>query len=74
MLGFLLGGGALKLGSGWAAAAQSIRLRAVGVRMGREGIDAVAAFNKLRDVARSSERKVADVAAQLLARIPGNLP
>jgi len=48
--------------------------RAVGVRMGREGIDAVAAFNKLRGVARSSERKVADVAAELLARIPGNLP
>jgi GAF domain-containing protein len=48
--------------------------RAVGVIMGREGIDAVAAFNKLRESARSSERKVADVAAELLARIPGNLP
>jgi GAF domain-containing protein len=48
--------------------------RAVGVVMGREAIDAVTAFNKLRDVARSSERKVADVATELLARIPGNLP
>src|SRR5438067_1671655 len=37
--------------------------RAVGVTMGRDGIDAVTAFNKLRHVARSSERRVADVAA-----------
>ena len=41
--------------------------------MGRDGIDAVTAFNKLRDVARSSERRVAEVAAELLAQIPGNL-
>jgi GAF domain-containing protein len=47
--------------------------RAVGVLMGRDGLDAVSAFNRLRDVARSSERKVADVAADLLAQIPGNL-
>lgn len=47
--------------------------RAVGVTMGREGIDAVTAFNKLRDAARSSGRRVADVAADLLAQIPGNL-
>jgi GAF domain-containing protein len=47
--------------------------RAVGVIMGREGIDAVSAFNQLRDVARSSQRRVADVAAELLAEIPGNL-
>lgn len=47
--------------------------RAVGVTMGRDGIDAVTAFNKLRDVARSSQRRVADVAAELLAQIPGNL-
>ena len=47
--------------------------RAVGVTMGRDGIDAVTAFNKLRDVARSSERRVAEVAAELLAQIPGNL-
>jgi GAF domain-containing protein len=47
--------------------------RAVGVIMGRDGTDAVTAFNKLRDVARSSERKVSDVANELLARIPGNL-
>lgn len=46
--------------------------RAVGVTMGREGVDAVTAFNKLRDSARSSERRVADVAADLLAHIPGN--
>lgn len=48
--------------------------RAVGVTMGRDGIDAVTAFNKLRDLARSSQRKVADVAAELLAQIPGNTP
>lgn len=47
--------------------------RAVGVTMGRDGIDAVSAFNKLRDLARSSERRVADVASELLAQIPGNL-
>lgn len=47
--------------------------RAVGVIMGRDGIDAVTAYNKLRDVARSSQRRVADVAAELLAQIPGNL-
>lgn len=47
--------------------------RAVGVTMGRDGTDAVSAFNKLREIARSSERKVADVAADLLAQIPGNL-
>lgn len=46
--------------------------RAVGVIMGRDGTDAVSAFNKLRDVARSSERRVADVAGELLAQIPGN--
>jgi GAF domain-containing protein len=46
--------------------------RAVGVLMGRHGVDAVAAFNILRHSARSSGRKVADVAAELLARIPGN--
>lgn len=47
--------------------------RAVGITMGRHGIDAVTAFNQLRDMARSSERRVADVAAELLAQIPGNL-
>lgn len=47
--------------------------RAVGMIMGRDGVDAVSAFNKLREMARSSERKVADVAAELLAQIPGNL-
>jgi GAF domain-containing protein len=46
--------------------------RAVGVVMGRERINAVAAFNRLRSSARSTGRKVADVAAELLAEIPGN--
>ena len=46
--------------------------RAVGALMLRDGTDAVTAFNKLRNAARSSEQKVADVAAELLARIPGN--
>src|SRR5205085_3135960 len=34
--------------------------RTVGMTMGRERIDAVTAFNRLRDAARSSERRVAD--------------
>ncbi len=46
--------------------------RAVGVIMGREDIDAVTAFNRIRHEARSAERKVAEVAAELLAQIPGN--
>jgi GAF domain-containing protein len=46
--------------------------RAVGVIMGRENIDAVTAFNRLRTIARSAERKVADVAGELLGEIPGN--
>ena len=45
--------------------------RAVGVIMGRENIDAVAAFNRLRHQARSAERKVSEVAADLLAEIQG---
>ncbi|HEX3723165.1 MAG TPA: GAF and ANTAR domain-containing protein [Nitrolancea sp.] len=40
--------------------------RAVGLIMGRQNIDAVAAFNQLRDNGRRSRRKVADVAAELL--------
>lgn len=47
--------------------------RAVGMIMARENINAVAAFNRLRHQARSAERKVADVAAELLAAIPNNL-
>lgn len=46
--------------------------RAVGVVMGRENINAVAAFNQLRHRARSAQRTVADVAGELLAEIPGN--
>jgi GAF domain-containing protein len=40
--------------------------RAVGVIMARESVDPVTAFNQLRRRARSAERKVADVAAELL--------
>lgn len=46
--------------------------RAVGVVMGRQDINAVAAFNQLRQRARNERRPVADVAAELLAEIPGN--
>ena len=41
--------------------------RCVGLIMGREGIGAVPAFNRLRDIARPSRRKVHDVARELLA-------
>lgn len=41
--------------------------RCVGLLMGREGISAVEAFNRLRDIARPSRRKVHDVARELLA-------
>jgi GAF domain-containing protein len=41
--------------------------RAIGSVMERDGVDAVAAFNVLRDRARSERRKVSDVAAELLA-------
>jgi GAF domain-containing protein len=43
--------------------------RAVGVVMGRQGVDAVTAFNQLRASARSSQRKVADVAGELLDEV-----
>ena len=46
--------------------------RAVGLIVGRQNIDAVAAFNQLRDRARSTQRTVADIAGELLAEIPGN--
>ena len=46
--------------------------RAVGVIMGRDRIGAVEAFDKLRRAARSRERKVADLAAELLADISGD--
>ena len=41
--------------------------RCVGLLMGREGIGAVAAFNRLRDIARPSRRKVQDIARELLS-------
>ena len=40
--------------------------------MGRQDVNAVAAFNQLRHRARSAQRRVADVAAEVLAEIPGN--
>jgi GAF domain-containing protein len=42
--------------------------RAVGVIMGRERIDAVTAFNRLRRTARSSQRRAADVAVEILGQ------
>ena len=44
--------------------------RAIGVIMARHNLGPVDAFNQLRRTARSSERKVADVAAELLAELP----
>jgi GAF domain-containing protein len=40
--------------------------RAIGFLMGAHGLDAVTAFNQLRNEARGSRRRVADVAAELL--------
>lgn len=42
--------------------------RAVGVLIGVEGIDAVEAFDRLRQAARSQRRKVADLAAEVIQR------
>jgi GAF domain-containing protein len=45
--------------------------RAIGFIMGREGVDAVAAFDRMRVAARSARRPVADVASEVLeGRIP----
>lgn len=44
--------------------------RAVGVIMGRHNLGAVAAFNQLRSTARSSERKISDIAAEILDELP----
>jgi len=41
--------------------------RAVGVLMARKGLDPTGAFNELRQTARSSRRRVQDVAAEVLA-------
>jgi GAF domain-containing protein len=48
--------------------------RAIGVIMARQNLGPVDAFNQLRHTARSSERKVADVAAELLAKLPDTGP
>lgn len=44
--------------------------RAIGLLMGRERLDAVEAFDKLRRLARSQRRKVADIAAEILEGKP----
>lgn len=44
--------------------------RAIGLLMGRDGIDGATAFNQLRTVARSSRRRVNAVAEEMLARHP----
>jgi GAF domain-containing protein len=44
--------------------------RAIGLLMGRDGIDSVAAFNELRQAARSSRRRVSAVAEDILAGHP----
>jgi GAF domain-containing protein len=43
--------------------------RAVGVLMAREGLDAVDAFERLRSAARSSRRRVADLADEMLRSV-----
>ena len=45
--------------------------RAVGVIMGRDSVDAVTAFDRIRRAARSSKRKAAEVASEVLAGVPG---
>ena len=44
--------------------------RAIGLLMGRDGIDGATAFNELRRAARSSRRRVNAVAEELLAEHP----
>jgi GAF domain-containing protein len=46
--------------------------RAVGVVMGRHRVDAVTAFNQLRDVARRRQKKVIDVAFEVLEGLTGD--
>ena len=48
--------------------------RAVGYLMGAHGLDAVTAFSILRKRARDSRRRVADLAAEVLGRAPGDGP
>jgi AmiR/NasT family two-component response regulator len=40
--------------------------------MAREDVDAVAAFNRLRGMARSTGSKVAEIANRLLGEFPGS--
>lgn len=47
--------------------------RAVGVIMARERVDPVTAFNQLRSRARSSERKIVDLAEELLSSVATGL-
>ena len=44
--------------------------RAIGLLMGRDGVDGATAFNELRRAARSSRRRVNAVAEALLAEHP----
>jgi len=44
--------------------------QAKGMVMGREGLDAQAAFERLRQAARSSSRRLADVASEVTAGKP----
>ena len=44
--------------------------RAIGLLMGRDGIDGPAAFNELRRAARNSRRRVSEVAEEVLAAHP----
>jgi AmiR/NasT family two-component response regulator len=44
--------------------------QAKGVLMGRDHIDSATAFERLRAQARSSGRKVAEIARELLATVP----
>jgi hypothetical protein len=44
--------------------------RAIGILMGRDGVDGTAAFERLRHAARSSRRRVSAVAADILAEHP----
>ncbi len=50
--------------------------RGVGYLMARDGVDAVTAFNRLRRAARSTQRKIGDVATELLGtgRLPTGRP
>ena len=44
--------------------------RAIGLLMGRDGVDGPSAFNELRRAARNSRRRVSEVAEEVLAAHP----